>query len=98
MNEIRFAAAITPLLRAGSGRCWINALIGTAKNPAKNPISPSSAATSTNPMMPLCPSAAPKIVMPAAPNGIRPYSILPPDKYPAARLPIPIPMATDACR
>jgi len=38
----------------------------------------------------------PRTVMPTEPRGINPYSIFPPERYPAAKLPRPIPIATAA--
>jgi hypothetical protein len=43
-------------------------------------------------------SSAAKIVSPIMPSGIKPYSIFPPDKNPAARLPVPMPIKSDACK
>ena len=46
---------------------------------------------------PACESSAAKTVRPAMPSGIKPYSIFPPDKNPAAKLPMPMPMDSEIC-
>ena len=90
------AAMVAPFL-SRSGRCWMIAQIGTMKKPAKNPYSPRNKVVPAT-LRPGRDSSAPKRVMPSAPSGIRPYSILWPDRYPAQKLPSPIPTAMGAIR
>src|SRR5262249_14855145 len=40
----------------------------------------------------------PRPVMPSEPRGIKPYSIWPEDRNPAAKLPRPMPVAIETCR
>ncbi len=84
---------MTPPLRSGSGRCWISAFVGTAKNPANTPSSARFVATLAT-FRPLRDASAANTVIPIDPSGISPYSIFPPERYPAATLPSPIPTAT----
>src|SRR6185503_12424109 len=96
-NEHQFAAAKTSPLDSRAGLCCNNAAIGTMKNPPLNP----SNARNTNAFVNVGWGNASKEEnsdRPTAPSGTRPYSIFPPDKYPAETLPKPIPKARATVR
>src|SRR5690348_11674477 len=68
----------TTLFRS-RGRCWINAFSGTANIPPKNPSSARCVPATHRDFTGKYKKAL-KTVIPIAPMGIRPYSILPPER------------------
>ena len=78
-NESQFAVPMTTPFLSSSGRCWIEALTGTMKNPPKNPSAARSKSTARKDKWGIA-RQSPRTVMPIEPSGISPYSIFPAER------------------